>query len=201
MAADKDRVLEFLRTAFFDTAAALECQLAAMCLTLRGVSIVRAFITVGPGGVGQSLNTCLIANLFGGSDMNVFYSEDELRKQAETFTGKVNISRITYPPPRTRRISLSWFFSVESGPACVPQVMSGDPVAARLPYATEMVTFPGWKRFEMNETLKFHGVTEMTFPLIVRRSLIVNCNGGFVGAQRLASLPGHPRGTFSCRRT
>ena len=57
---------------------------------------MRAFIAVGPGGVGQSLNTCLIANLFGGShgfmDMNVFYTEDELRKKADTFTGKVVIT-------------------------------------------------------------------------------------------------------------
>ena len=74
MAANKDSVREFLRTTFFDNAAALECQLAAVCLTLRGVSIVRAFITVGPGGVG--VNTCLIANLFAGTrgfkDMRVF---------------------------------------------------------------------------------------------------------------------------------
>ena len=59
VAANKERVLKFLHTTFFDNVAALEC--------LRGVSIVRAFITVGPGGVGQSLNTCLIENLFGGS--------------------------------------------------------------------------------------------------------------------------------------
>ena len=55
--------------------------------------------------VGQSLNTCLIANLFGGShgfmDMNVFSTKDELRKQADTFTGKVNRGRVTYSPPRT----------------------------------------------------------------------------------------------------
>ena len=96
-------MLEFLRTTFFDNAAALECQLAAISLTLRGVSIVRAFITAGPGGVGQSLNTCFIANLFGGSHcyVNVFLTEDELRKQADTFTGKVNIWRVTYSPPRT----------------------------------------------------------------------------------------------------
>ena len=60
----------------------------------------RALITVGPGGVGQSLNTCLIANLFGGShgfmDMNVFQTEDKLRTQADTFTGKVNIRGVTY---------------------------------------------------------------------------------------------------------
>ena len=85
--------------------AALECQLAAMCLTLRGVTIVRAFVTVGLGGVGQRMNTCLIANLFGGShgfmDMNVFSTKDELRKQADTFTGKINIRGVTYLPPRT----------------------------------------------------------------------------------------------------
>ena len=70
------------------------------------------------------------------------------------------------------------------------KVMGGDPVAARLPYAvlTEMVTFSGWERFEMNETLKFHGVTEMTLPSIMRRSLNINCKGRFVGAQRFASL-------------
>ena len=105
VAANKERVLESLRTTFFDNAAALECQLAAMCLTLRGVTIVRAFVTVGLGGVGQSLSTCLIANLFGGShgfiDMNVFHTEDELRKQADTFTGKVNIRRVTFSPPQT----------------------------------------------------------------------------------------------------
>ena len=99
MPANKDRVLEFLRTTFFHNATTLECQLDATCLTLRGVSIVRAFITVGPGGVGQSLNTCLIANLFGGShgstDVNVFSTEDEHRKQADTFTGKVNIRGVT----------------------------------------------------------------------------------------------------------
>ena len=81
------------------------------------------------------------------------------------------------------------------------KVMSGDPVAARLPHAVwaEMVTFSGWKSFEMNETLKFHGVTEMTFPSIVRRSLIINCKARFVGAQRLASLHPGTQGTFSRR--
>ena len=33
--------------------------------------------------------------------MNVFLTEDKLRKQADTFTGKVNIWGVTYSPPRT----------------------------------------------------------------------------------------------------
>ena len=62
--------------------------------------------------------------------------------------------------------------------------MSGDPVAARLPHAilTKMVTFHGWKRFEMNSTMKFHGITEATFPSIMRRSLVILCKGRFVSA-------------------
>ena len=219
MAADKDRVLEFLRTTFFDNAAALECQR----LTQDRAGLLR----VGPGGVGQSLNACLIANLFGGMhdfmDMNVFYSEDELRKQADTFTGKVNIwgSHVFAISIMKTLVVLGFFCRI--GQPCAPQVvitgqeapstekrlredlymkvMSGDPVAARLPHAilTKMVTFSGWKRFEMNETLKFHGVTEMTFPSMMRRSLIINCKGRFVSAERLASLPSLParRGTFS----
>ena len=59
-----------------------------------------------------------------------------------------------------------------------------------------MGTFSVWKTFEMNETLEFHGVTEMTFPSIKRRSLIVNCKARFVGAQRLASLPLGTQGYF-----
>ena len=76
------------------------------------------------------------------------------------------------------------------------KVMSGDPVGARLPYAailTKMVTFSG---FGMNETLKFHTVTEMTFPSTMRRSLIIICAGRFVGAQRLASVPRGTQGYF-----
>ena len=50
------------------------------------------------------------------------------------------------------------------------KIMSADPVPCRLPYAvvTKMVSFVGWKRLEMNEMLKFNGVTEGTFPSILR---------------------------------
>ena len=69
-----------------------ECQLDAACLTLRGTNNQRAFMTLGPGGVGQSLNTALVADVFGVVhgfiDVNVFYTEDGLSKQADTFTGQ-----------------------------------------------------------------------------------------------------------------
>ena len=42
----------------------LKCQFAAMILALHGRNITRAFWIIGLGGVGQSLNSCLLANLF-----------------------------------------------------------------------------------------------------------------------------------------
>lgn len=43
--------------------------------------------------------------------------------------------------------------------------ISADPVACRLPYAvlTHMVPLVGWKRYEMNDTLRFAGTSEDTF--------------------------------------
>ena len=52
-----------------------------------------------------------------------------------------------------------------------------------------MVTFSGWKSVEMNETLTFHGVTEITFPSIMRRSVIINCKERFESAQRQQTSP------------
>ena len=223
--AHKRRVIEFLRTTFFDNAPALECQLAAMYLALRGTNIVRAFVTLGPGGVGQSLNTALIANVFGDIhgfvDMNVFYTEDELRKQADTFTGKVrkgthNVLVSVFPALNFGLVLFSCCIFEISSPQVVmtgqetpntdkslredlhKKVMSGDPVAARLPYAilTKMATFHGWKRFEVTSTMKFHGITEATFPSIMRRSLVILCKGRFVSAARLARLPVGTQGYF-----
>ena len=81
---------------------------------------------------------------------------------------------------------------------CCKKVMSGDPVGARLLCAilTEMVTFVGWKLFEMNATMKFHGITKATFLSIMRRSLVILCKERFVCAARLARLPPGSQGLF-----
>ena len=76
------------------------------------------------------------------------------------------------------------------------KVMSGDPVAARLPCVilTKMVTFVGWKRFEMNATMKFDGITEATFPSIMRRSLVYPVQG------KASSVPLGLRGSLRVRK-
>ena len=98
LVASKDGVIQFWRSTFFDNSEALRCQLAAMTLVLRGCNITRAFWTIGPGGVGQRMNSVLIANLFGElhayMDMNIFFTQEELRKQAGLMTGKVPFSGV-----------------------------------------------------------------------------------------------------------
>ena len=90
----ESRDLEFWRSTFFDNDQALQCQFAAATLAFRGCNISKAFWTIGPGGVGQSMNSTLLANLFGKNhgyvDMNLFYTEGELRKQAAIMSDKVS---------------------------------------------------------------------------------------------------------------
>lgn len=60
---------------------------AAMVLALHGHNVDRAFWSTGPGAVGQSLASHLIATAFGKNhawvDMNVYYDQHEMRKQAD----------------------------------------------------------------------------------------------------------------------
>ena len=95
------RLLRFWQTTFWRNGPAFKAQLAAMGLILRGLNVDRAFWTKGPGGVGQSLNSFLIAALFQSLheflDMNIYYSDDELRKQGDALhlalihTGQENV--------------------------------------------------------------------------------------------------------------
>ena len=70
------------------------------------------------------------------------------------------------------------------------KVMSGDPVPSRLPYAvlTKMISFKGWKRFEMNEPMSFRAVPERSFNSILRRSLVIILKGRFLSADMLSRL-------------
>ena len=77
----------FYKQTFYQNKAALISIMAAMCVVLEGGNVDRIFWTVGPGGVGQSLLShhlhSVFATLAAFIDTNVFYSDDELRKQAE----------------------------------------------------------------------------------------------------------------------
>ena len=83
----------FIEQTFHNNQAALACTFAALSLALSGENIDRVFWSIGPGGVGQSLYSYLIHVVCAGAhsffDTNIFYSDEELRKQVESLVNKV----------------------------------------------------------------------------------------------------------------
>ena len=144
------RLNSFLTTTYWHNEGALECIFAASALALHGHNVDRTFWSSGPGGVGQSLMSHLIDSTFGDLhrwvDMSVYISDDEMRKQCELLLGSLVVTG--QESPETDRPMREDIFK---------RHISENPVACRLPYAvvTKMVTLPGWKRYEMNELLRF----------------------------------------------
>ena len=178
------RLETFFAQTFWNNNAAWVVQMCMICLALAGRNIDRAWWTIGPGGVGQSLKSCLIANLFGHShhymDMNVFYDDSEIRKQGENMAGSsvfTGQEAITTAKQKMRE-------------DLYKKLLSADPIAVRLPYAivTKMVELTGWKRFELNMLISFGGVTESNFDSIMRRSCVASLKGKFVSPGKMSQL-------------
>ena len=77
----------FISQTFWANREVYECMQAAQALALRGENIDRCFMGWSPGGVGQSLYSMFLANMYGSLhvyfDPNIWYHDDELRKQVE----------------------------------------------------------------------------------------------------------------------
>ena len=74
-------------------------------------------------------------------DMNIYHSDDELRKQADQLVGKVVVTGQEAVEGSQRKMREDLY----------KKHLSGDPVPARMPYAiqTKLVELEGWKRFEL----------------------------------------------------
>ena len=175
LAGDVSRLSSFLKTTFFDNGAALQCHFAAFALALRGYNVDRAFWTLGGGGVGQSLLSHLVANVFGDNhafiDMNIYFTDDEMRKQGDLLAGRAVVTGQEMPNE-----------TKEMREDIYKKHISADAVSCRLPYAvlTKQVQLTGLKRFEMNQTPRFRAATEANFNSVERRSLVVELRGQFV---------------------
>ena len=82
------RVQTALEQTFWANAAAFTCCQAAQALCKRFVNIDQFFFFWGPGGVGLSIYSAHVAAMYGQKnhkyfDPNIFYADDELRKQVE----------------------------------------------------------------------------------------------------------------------
>lgn len=113
-------------------------------------------------------------------DTNIFYSDDELRKQVEGLVGKV----ITTGQEAVEGARQSMRKDLYK------KYMTGDPVAGRMPYAiiTRLIDCFGWKRLEMNKLFAFSGVTECHFSSRLRRSWVCEFKARFVSKEALSKI-------------
>ena len=174
---------------FYRNERALESAMGALSLFFVGYNVDRAFWSIGGGGVGQSLFTALVNNALypkhGFFDCAALYQDDEMRiyvdllspfcvwaAQGGTEGGSEKIKNL-------RRDLYRKF-------------CSGDPMAARPPYAiaTKQVPMRGFLRFELNKPQKFVGINESTWGSIYRRSLVVTLRGNFAHQSEICGTPG-----------
>ena len=80
--------------------------------------------------------------------------------------------------------------------------ITAEPIAARLPYGvvTRLVELIGWKRMELNNFIKFHGVQEANFNSLLRRSWVCKLKPRFVHPDILKTIPNaHVHGIFATK--
>jgi hypothetical protein len=148
-------------------------------------NIDRGFYHLGRGGAGQSLTTshinALLAGLHAYLDMNIYFTDDEMRKQGELLVDML----VGTGQETVQGSANSLRFDL------LKKHLSGDPIAMRLLYSiiTKMVALIGWKRFECNILPLFSGVTEANFNSVMRRSWVMQMLATFVDRATLATIP------------
>ena len=191
LACAQDKVRRFFMQTFFKNEHAFQCCMAALGIALRGLNVDRCFWGVGPGGVGQSLFTAhldaVLGNLHAYLDTNIYYSDEEMRKQVDSLIGCVVVTGQESVEGSSKRMREDLY----------KKHVSADPLAARLPYAivTKQIELNGWKRLELNSLIHFNGVNKTNFDSIFRRSLVIPHHAQFrdadyLRAQGLTDTPG-----------
>ena len=178
---------KFFKQTFWANIEVFRCCQAAQALAKRGENIDRCFIGESPGEVGQSLYSAHLDAVYGHNhsffDPNVWYKDDELRKQIEQFADCIIITG-QEAPEQTKRMREDLF----------KRTMSADGIAGRKPYgiATRMMKCVGWKRMEVNKIMKFMGVSEENFLSILRRALVWWPKARFIDGEYLEKhVPEH----------
>ena len=86
-----ERVQKFYKQTFWGNLEVFKCGQAAQALAKRGLNVVRLFIGLSSGGVGQSLYSTHLHAMYGHNfaffDPQIWFQEDEMRKQVEQLNG------------------------------------------------------------------------------------------------------------------
>ena len=174
------RLTKFYRQTFWCNNRVFLCHMAAIALAKRGHNIDRCFIGVSPGGAGQSLYSTHLDAMYGPHhtffDPNVWYNDEELRKQVENFASCFIITGQEAPDSQ-RKFHLDLY----------KKTMSADGIAGRKPYGytTRMFAVVGWKRLETNRMIRFQDVSEENFRSVLRRGFVWGPQAAFHQADYL----------------
>ena len=174
------RLERFYKQTFWGNLPVFKCGQAAQALAKRGINVVRLFIGLSSGGVGQSLYSAHLQAMYGHNfaffDPNIWYHDEEMRKQVEQLNGCCILTGQETPATgRKLREDLYKKFA------------SGDGIAGRKPYGfrTRMIHCVGWKRLEANRMFKFAEVGTRDFNSILRRSLVWRAKARFEDKQAI----------------
>ena len=173
-----DRLQKFYSQTFWGNIVVFKCGQAAQALAKRGLNVVRLFIGLSSGGVGQSLYSLHLQRMFGHNfayfDPNIWFNEDEMRKQVEQLNGCCVLTG-QETPGTGRRLREDLY----------KKFASADGIAGRKPYGfrTRMIHCVGWKRLEANRMFRFADVGKKDFNAIMRRSLVWRVKSRFEDPQ------------------
>ena len=172
----------FYSQTFWGNIAVFRCCQAAQALAKRGLNVVRLFIGLSSGGVGQSLYSTHLQAMYGHNfaffDPNIWFNEEEMRKQVEQLNGCCILTG-QESPGTNRRLREDLF----------KKFASADGISGRKPYGfkTRMIHCIGWKRLEANRMFSFTQVDKKKFNAIMRRSLVWRVKARFEDPQVIAN--------------
>ena len=181
-----ERLQRFYQQTFWCNCDVFECFQSALALAKRGLNVDRCFIGISPGGVGQSLYSLHLSEMYKQHhcffDPNVWHLDEELRKQVESFA-RCFILTGQEAPESSKKLHTDLY----------KKTMSADGIMGRKPYGytTRMFHVIGWKRLELNRMMHFAGVSLANFHSLFRRAFIWKGKARFVHPKFLLNYNDH----------
>ncbi|CAE7258342.1 unnamed protein product [Symbiodinium microadriaticum] len=182
MDANMERLQLFYERTFWCNLDVLKCFQAAIAIAKRGFNVDRCFIGISPGGVGQSLYSHHLSEMYKHNhsyfDPNIWHLDEELRKQVESFA-KCFILTGQEVPETSRKLHIDLY----------KKTISGDGIMGRKPY--------GWTRLEVNKMMSFIGVTNSNFNSMFRRAFVWKAKARFIHEKFLRHYNDHEKASVA----
>ncbi|CAE7501083.1 unnamed protein product, partial [Symbiodinium necroappetens] len=165
-----ERLMKFYRQTFwsnFEALAKRGLNVVPFMSDMLGFSHVVLLVS---GGDTSFSRQAMYAHNFAYFDPNIWYNEDEMRKQIEQLNGCFILTG-QEAPGTSRRLREDLY----------KKFLSGEGISGRKPYGlrTRMIECIGWKRLEANRLFQFLNVSKRDFNAILRRSLVFRIKARF----------------------